>query len=86
MRAARKAPTIIAAGPPVVRCFVKGAAPAVLARASSALCDGGSVAWDDQLARRAQEEIERMGGEGLRVMAAAQVDLTIVDGAVVHAR
>ena len=34
-----------AAGRPVVRCFVKGAAPAVMARAATALSRGESGAW-----------------------------------------
>lgn len=64
-----------AAGRPVVRCFVKGAAPAVIARAATALSKGRSVPWDAEAHRRAQEHIARMGGEGLRVMAAARRDL-----------
>jgi Ca2+-transporting ATPase len=32
-----------AEGRPVVRCFVKGAAPAVMARAATALCEGRTV-------------------------------------------
>ncbi|MFG3258641.1 cation-translocating P-type ATPase [Streptomyces sp. NPDC048172] len=64
-----------AAGRPVVRCFVKGAAPAVLARAATASAQGASVPWDAEAERRAQEHIARMGGEGLRVMAAARCDL-----------
>ncbi|MFE7134766.1 cation-translocating P-type ATPase [Streptomyces sp. NPDC057638] len=63
------------AGAPVVRCFVKGAAPAVLARATTALADGRSVPWDEELSSRARAETERMGGEGRRVMAAAARDL-----------
>ncbi|MFG2117986.1 cation-translocating P-type ATPase [Streptomyces sp. NPDC048710] len=64
-----------AAGRPVVRCFVKGAAPAVMARAATALRDGTTVPWDAELRERAQTHVERMGGEGLRVMAAARRDL-----------
>ncbi|MEU5597548.1 HAD-IC family P-type ATPase [Streptomyces sp. NPDC020298] len=64
-----------AAGRPVVRCFVKGAAPAMMERAGSALSGGTAVPWDDALRGRAQEHVERMGREGLRVMAAAQRDL-----------
>lgn len=64
-----------AAGRPVVRCFVKGAAPAVTARATTALCDGAGIPWDEDLRGRAQTHVERMGGEGLRVMAAARRDL-----------
>ncbi|MFD7549781.1 cation-translocating P-type ATPase [Streptomyces sp. NPDC059816] len=63
-------------GRPVVRCFVKGAAPAVTARAASAMVTGGpDVPWDAGLDRRAQEETRRMGDEGHRVMAAATRDL-----------
>lgn len=62
-------------GRPVVRCFVKGAAPAVTARAATALSAGATVPWDAELGRRAQEQAERMGGEGRRVMAAATRDL-----------
>ncbi|WP_030759639.1 MULTISPECIES: cation-translocating P-type ATPase [unclassified Streptomyces] len=64
-----------ASGRQVVRCFVKGAAPAVMARATTALAAGESVPWDAGLLRRAEEECERMGGEGRRVMAAAMRDL-----------
>ncbi|MCX5209090.1 HAD-IC family P-type ATPase [Kitasatospora sp. NBC_00240] len=62
-------------GRPVVRCFVKGAAPAVMSRAVGALAAGESVPWEGELSRRAQEQVERMGGEGRRVMAAAARDL-----------
>ncbi|MGW0949407.1 cation-translocating P-type ATPase [Streptomyces sp. NPDC002623] len=62
-------------GRPVVRCFVKGAAPAVLARAATALAAGATVPWDAGLQGRAEAAIERMGGEGRRVMAAATRDL-----------
>ncbi|MER6446810.1 ATPase [Streptomyces venezuelae] len=64
-----------ASGRQVVRCFVKGAAPAVMARATTALAAGESVPWDAGLLRRAEEQSERMGGEGRRVMAAAMRDL-----------
>jgi P-type Ca2+ transporter type 2C len=64
-----------ASGQPVVRCFVKGAAPAVMDRAASALANGGSVAWDSTLAERAVAEMERMESLGQRVMAAAMRDL-----------
>jgi P-type Ca2+ transporter type 2C len=64
-----------ASGHPVVRCFVKGAAPAVTARVTGALAAGETVAWDDGLSGRLREESERMGREGHRVMAAAVRDL-----------
>ncbi|MBZ9594499.1 HAD-IC family P-type ATPase [Streptomyces erythrochromogenes] len=59
----------------VVRCFVKGAVPAVVARAATALAAGRTVPWDGELAARAEEQTERMGGEGRRVMASATRDL-----------
>jgi P-type Ca2+ transporter type 2C len=64
-----------AAGRSVVRCFVKGAAPAVMARAATALSGGTSVPWDAGLSDQGREQMERMEGEGRRVMAAATRDL-----------
>jgi Ca2+-transporting ATPase len=64
-----------ATGRPVVRCFVKGAAPAVMARAASALCGNASLAWDAELSEQHRAHMERMEGEGRRVMAAATKDL-----------
>jgi P-type Ca2+ transporter type 2C len=62
-------------GRPVVRCYVKGAAPAVMARAASALSADGSLPWDAGLRERAQSHVERMERAGRRVMAAAMRDL-----------
>jgi P-type Ca2+ transporter type 2C len=62
-------------GRKVVRCYVKGAAPAVLARAGSALAAGRSLDWNADLKARADENIRRMEGEGLRVMAGGFCDL-----------
>ena len=64
-----------ASGKDVVRCFVKGMAQAVLDRATTALSDGTSIPWDDDLKGRAEQNATRMGQEGLRVMAAAFRDL-----------
>ena len=64
-----------AAGRPVVRCFVKGAAPAVMARAATALSGGASIPWDAELNEQHQAHMERMEGDGRRVMAAATRDL-----------
>jgi Ca2+-transporting ATPase len=64
-----------AAGRPVVRCFVKGAAPAVMARAATALSAGTAIPWDADLKERARAHMERMEREGRRVMAAATKDL-----------
>src|SRR5262245_12596189 len=64
-----------AAGRAAVRCFVKGAAPAVMARAATALSGGTSVPWDAGLSDQGREQMERMEGEGRRVMAAATRDL-----------
>ena len=62
-------------GRPVVRCFVKGAAPAVMGRAATALAAGKAIPWDADLSQRGQAHMERMEGEGWRVMAAAMRDL-----------
>src|SRR5215469_8475733 len=62
-------------GRPVVRCFVKGAAPAVMSRAGTALSGGVSIPWDTGLTERAQAAMERMEGNGQRVMAGATRDL-----------
>jgi P-type Ca2+ transporter type 2C len=58
-----------------VRCFVKGAAPAVMERAATALSAGRAIPWDDDLHQRAVANMERMEGSGQRVMAAAIRDL-----------
>jgi len=67
--------TTDASGKDVVRCFVKGAAPAVMDRTATALAAGASVAWDESLKKRADDAVTRMEGEGQRVMAAAFRDL-----------
>ena len=64
-----------AAGNEVVRCSVKGMAPSVLDRASTALSNGTSIPWDDDLKQRAEANMTRMGEDGLRVMAAAFRDI-----------
>jgi P-type Ca2+ transporter type 2C len=67
--------TTDAAGRPVVRCFVKGAAPAVMGRVTTALAGGKSIPSDDDLRQRAEANVARMGEAGLRVMAGAFRDL-----------
>jgi Ca2+-transporting ATPase len=62
-------------GRPVVRCFVKGAAPAVMALATTALSRNGSIPWDADLSRRGRQHMERMESAGQRVMAAAVRDI-----------
>ncbi|MCQ4206030.1 cation-translocating P-type ATPase [Streptomyces longispororuber] len=62
-------------GRPVVRCFVKGAAPAVLARTATALSGGTGIPFDAGLRQRAEDEVERMERAGRRVMAAATRDI-----------
>ncbi len=62
-------------GNPVVRIFVKGAAPAVIGRASSALAKGETVPWGEAQTKRADQEMDRLGGKGLRIMAAAVRDV-----------
>lgn len=64
-----------ASGREVVRCFVKGAVPAMVERAATALAADGSRPWDAELAARAEAQTERMGAEGYRVMAGATRDL-----------
>ena len=66
-------------GHDVVRMFVKGAGPAVLGRVSTALVDGGSKPWTDEAGKRADAEMARLGGKGLRVMAAAMKDFDPAD-------
>jgi P-type Ca2+ transporter type 2C len=64
-----------AAGAEVVRCFVKGAAPAVMSHAATALAGTSSIPWDEDLRGRAQANVTRMERKGLRVMAAGSRDL-----------
>ncbi|MBR7830874.1 HAD-IC family P-type ATPase [Actinospica sp. MGRD01-02] len=68
-----------ATGKPIVRCYVKGAAPAVTARAATALADGKEIPWDAELNERSDAATRRMGGLGERVMAAATRDLDPAD-------
>ena len=68
-------PATDATGQPVVRCFVKGAAPAVMSRAATALSGGSGIPWDSEINEQHVAHMERMEGEGRRVMAAATRDL-----------
>ena len=45
-----------ASGKDVVRCYVKGAAPAVMSHAASALSAGQSIPWDEDLRGRGRGE------------------------------
>jgi Ca2+-transporting ATPase len=67
--------TVDESGTKVVRCFVKGAAPAVMGRAASARSNDTTIPWTDDLAKRGEEQMVRMENEGYRVMAAAFRDL-----------
>jgi P-type Ca2+ transporter type 2C len=58
-----------------VRCYVKGAAPAVLSRTTGALAAGKRIDWDEDLRAHVDTNMQRMGDEGLRVMAAAFCEL-----------
>ncbi len=71
--------TTAADGRKVVRCFVKGAAPAVMGRTATALAGSASVPWDAGLRKRSEDAMLRMEGEGHRVMAAAFRDLDAAD-------
>jgi Ca2+-transporting ATPase len=62
-------------GTKVVRAYVKGAAPAVIALSSTALTAGAAAPYSDDLKTKAQDGIARLGGDGLRVMAAAYKDI-----------
>jgi Ca2+-transporting ATPase len=64
-----------AAGREIVRCYVKGAAPAVMSHAATALSGGQAIPWDEELQKNANAHVARMGEAGLRVMAAAFRDL-----------
>ena len=66
-------------GNAIVRVFVKGAAPAVIGRATTALAKGASVPWGEQQNTRAAQEQDRLGGKGLRIMAAAIKDIDPAD-------
>ena len=68
-----------ASGKKVVRAYVKGAAPAVFGRCTTALSGGESIALTDDLKQRTDTNVKRMGGLGLRVMASAQRDLDPTD-------
>jgi P-type Ca2+ transporter type 2C len=62
-------------GNPVVRCFVKGAPDRLLARAATVLDPGtGPVPLDGQLRELYLAENDRLGEEGLRVIATARRD------------
>jgi P-type Ca2+ transporter type 2C len=63
------------AGQPVVRCFVKGAGPAVMSRAATALASGGSAPYAGEVQTRLEEQARDMGDRGLRVMAGGYRDL-----------
>jgi Ca2+-transporting ATPase len=58
-----------------VRCHVKGAGPAVLSHAATALSAGRSIPWDEDLRARAEGHVRRMEQDGLRVMAAGFRDI-----------
>ena len=66
-------------GRAVVRVFVKGAGPAVIGRAASALANGKSAPWGDEQRTRSSKEMERLGGKGLRIMVAAMRDMDPAD-------
>ena len=71
--------TTDADGKKVVRCFVKGAAPAVAGRTGTVVSGGSTVEITDDLREKAKGAVARMGGQGLRVMAAAYRDIDPAD-------
>jgi len=63
-------------GTPVVRCFVKGAPDQLLTRAATVFdADAGPVPADGDFKQRYLAENERLGEQGLRVLATARKDL-----------
>src|SRR5262245_19271177 len=62
-------------GKEVIRCYVKGAPDQLLARASRADDGSGTVYSVDQLRDKYLEQNERLGRQGLRVMATAERDI-----------
>src|SRR5579872_4406613 len=64
-----------ASGKQVIRCFVKGAADQLLARAATVVgADDGPSSADDAFRQRYLAENQRLGEQGLRVMATARKD------------
>jgi len=63
-------------GREVVRCFVKGAPDQLLARGTTTLAadDLGPVPVDDDMRKRYEAENERLGRQGLRVLATGRKD------------
>ena len=64
-----------ASGKDVVRCFVKGAGPAVAQRSAGLVKGDEVVPWDDDLKQKAQSAQQQLGEKGLRVMAAVEDEL-----------
>ncbi len=65
-------------GREVVRCYVKGAPDQLLARAATVFdADAGPVAADGRFGELYQAENQRMGEQGLRVMATARKDFDL---------
>jgi P-type Ca2+ transporter type 2C len=63
-------------GKEVIRCYVKGAPDQLLARAASVFdADSGPVPADEKFRELYQAENQRLGEQGLRVMATARKDL-----------
>jgi len=63
------------AGAEVVRCFVKGAPDQLLARAATVFdADAGAVPADEEFRQRYLAENQRLGEQGLRVLATARKD------------
>jgi Ca2+-transporting ATPase len=63
-------------GRDVVRCFVKGAPDQLLARGTQTLAadDLHAIAVDDEMRKRYEAENERLGEQGLRVLATGRKD------------
>jgi len=67
-----------ASGKEVIRCFVKGAPDRLLGRAVAVFdADAGSAPADGAFRERYQAESQRLGEQGLRVIATARKDLDL---------
>ncbi|MDP3972272.1 MAG: cation-transporting P-type ATPase [Candidatus Nanopelagicales bacterium] len=64
-------------GKPVIRCYAKGAVPALLARSSTQQWQDGSRALDDAARHEVEETVNGLEGRGLRVMVGATRELPV---------
>lgn len=68
-----------AAGSQVIRCYAKGAVPALLDRSVSQAWNGEQRPLDDAARASVNQTVNELGGRGLRVMAAATREIPAAD-------